>query len=54
VDGEVKIKIPREAKVKEVHLLMSGTRPEVVINNNVLSLKVNKIQDHEIVGIDLG
>lgn len=53
VDEEVKIRIPKDAKVKEVHLLMSGIKPEVSIDKNVLSLKVRQIQDYEIIGIDL-
>jgi hypothetical protein len=53
VDEEVKIIIPQGAKVKDVHLLMSATKPEVLINKNVLSVKVKQIQDCEIVAIDL-
>lgn len=54
VDEEVKIRIPKDAKVKDVHLLMSGIKPEVSIDKNVLTLKVRQILDYEIVGIDLG
>jgi hypothetical protein len=53
MDEEVKIIIPQGAKVKDVHLLMNGTKPELLIDKNVLSLKVKQIQDCEIVAIDL-
>lgn len=53
VDAQVSIKIPQDAKVKGVQLLVSGQKPVFQLNNGVVVLMVPKIQDCEIVGIDL-
>ncbi len=52
VEAEVKMRIPREIKIENVHLLVSGKKPDIEINGNEISLKVPEIKDHEIIGLD--
>lgn len=53
VDANVIMAIPSGAKVTGVHLLMSGKKPPYEIKNGRLHVKVPRILDHEIVGVDL-
>lgn len=53
VDAEVSIKIPPNTKVTGVQLPLSQRKPEYVVNNGRVILKVTQIMDHEIIGIDL-
>ena len=53
VDAQVSITIPANKKVTGVHLLMSGIKPSFVNKEGSITLKVNKIMDHEIVALDL-
>lgn len=53
VDAHVSIKIPQDAKVKGVHLLVSGQKPVFQLNKGIVILTVPKIQDYEIVGLEL-
>ncbi|MCX6238950.1 MAG: beta-galactosidase [Bacteroidia bacterium] len=54
VDELVSIKIPLGAKVHGVKLLVSDQKIDFKINDGKLTLNVPQIQDHEIIGIDLG
>jgi len=53
VDEQVSIKIPQGTKIKDVKLLVSEQKIDFKINNGKLTLNVQQIQDHEIIGIDL-
>ncbi len=52
VNGAVDIKVPSNAKVAGVHLLMAGTKPAFQNNNGTITLQVPNIETHEIVAID--
>jgi hypothetical protein len=54
VNAEVTISIPQATKVTAVHQLVSGGNPPFELKDNKISLKVQQIFDHEIIGIDLG
>jgi hypothetical protein len=53
VDAQVRIKIPKGTKPKEVRLLIKGTKPEFRKIDGYINLDVSQITDHEIIGIDL-
>ena len=53
IDVQVRIKIPKGTKPKEVKLLIKEEKPEFKINAGYVNLDVSKITDHEIIGIDL-
>jgi hypothetical protein len=53
IDVQVRIKIPKGTKPKEVRLLIKGTKPEYRNKNGYINLDVSQILDHEIIGIDL-
>jgi len=53
IDAQVRIKIPKGTKPKEVRLLINGTKPEFKNKNGYVNLDVSQIMDHEIIGIDL-
>jgi hypothetical protein len=50
---ELRIRVPREAKVEKVHLLVSDTIPEYTIAEGVVTLTVLSILDHEVIALDL-
>jgi hypothetical protein len=54
VDADVQIKVPAGLKVKDVKVLLNGSKTPHKINNGVVSLSLKSIEDHEIIGIDLG
>jgi hypothetical protein len=54
VSAEVTIRTPNGSKVTGVQLLVSGQRPQYKVVGNAVTLTVPKIEDHEIVAIDLG
>ena len=53
VKADVSIKIPENAKVTGVQLLLSDQKPKYTINNGKITLSVPEILDHEIVALDL-
>ena len=53
VCAEVSIRVPQDAKVTGVQLLVAGQKPQYKISGDVLTLTVPRILDHEIIGIDL-
>lgn len=53
VNADVKIKIPGGIKIKDVHLLIKGEKPEYRMEGKNLVLSVPQIADHEIIGIDV-
>ena len=53
VDAEVQIKVPVDARVTAVSLLMAGTKPAFQNNNGIITLQVPGIETHEIVALDL-
>ena len=53
VDAQVRIKILKGIKPKEVRLLIKGTKPEYKNKNGYINLDVAQIMDCEIIGIDL-
>jgi hypothetical protein len=53
VDAEIKMKIPAGIKIEGIHLLVSREIPVYKMEENVVSLKVSEIKDHEIIGFDI-
>lgn len=53
VSADVTVKIPDNSKVSAVSLLVSGEKTSAAINGNTVRLKIPRIFDHEIIGIDL-
>jgi hypothetical protein len=53
VTVQVSIKLPEGTKADGVNLLVSGQKPSIKISENEVILTVEKIYDHEIIGIDL-
>jgi hypothetical protein len=49
----VRVRIPRNATLKKVHLLVSNKTPDYEIKDEVVSLTVPTILDHEVVALDL-
>jgi hypothetical protein len=48
----VSVRIPAGRKVKQVHLLVAGTKPDYIDENGLLKLEVPSIALHEVVAID--
>jgi len=53
VDAEVQIRLPSNIKVKGMKLLLRGQVISHKIEGGIMSISIPKIEDHEIVGIDL-
>jgi hypothetical protein len=53
VNADIKISVPENEKISNVKLLVSTESPSVIIDGHNISLSINKIFDHEIIGIDL-
>jgi len=54
VDQQISIQIPQGKKVHGVKLLVSDHKTDFKIIDGKITLNVPQIQDHEIIGIDLG
>jgi hypothetical protein len=54
VAARVVIRVPGNQKVKAVKLLLGGTPPVYTLSNNVVSVNIPRIEDHEIIALDLG
>jgi len=52
-EQELQIKTPRNTKVKKIHLLVSGKNPDYQTKDDIVSLTVSSILDHEVVALDL-
>jgi hypothetical protein len=52
-EQKLQIKIPRNTKVKKIHLLVSGRSPDYQTKDDIVSLTVPSILDHEVVALDL-
>ena len=50
---KVSVRIPEGRSAKQVHLLVSGTRPTFTYHQNIVTLEVPSIALHEVVAIDL-
>ncbi|HKZ37220.1 MAG TPA: beta-galactosidase trimerization domain-containing protein, partial [Chryseolinea sp.] len=53
VDARVQIKVPSDLKVTGVKLLLRGEKVESEINDGTIAVKIPKIEDHEVIGIDV-
>jgi hypothetical protein len=53
VNAKVKINIPSEIEIAGIKLLISGENPDFKNEGNSIILNINKIFDHEIVGLDI-
>ncbi|MBK5272927.1 MAG: hypothetical protein JJE22_18155, partial [Bacteroidia bacterium] len=53
VAAKVSIKIPDQKSVTAVHLIMAGQNPKFEISKGVLVVEVPKVEDHEIIAMDL-
>jgi hypothetical protein len=54
VNAEILIRFPEKAKVMAVKLLFRDEEIKPIIKDGTISLTVPNIEDHEIIGIDLG
>jgi hypothetical protein len=54
VNAEILIRLPEKAKVMAVKLLFRDEEIKPIIKDGTISLTVPNIEDHEIIGIDLG
>jgi hypothetical protein len=54
VDAQVAIRLPNGMNVTGGKLLLRGQRVETKSNNQIISLSVPNIEDHEIIGLDIG
>ena len=54
VDAEVMIKLPTHRKVTNIKLLLREQKVTQTIENGFISISIPRIEDHEIIGIDLG
>jgi hypothetical protein len=54
VNAQVDIRIPENMKVSGVKLLLRGEKVNYKIDNQVISVSIPQIEDHEIIGIDIG
>ena len=52
VDAALEIQVPKNEKVRDVKLLLRGEKVDFKSNNGIVVLSVQKIEDHEIIGID--
>lgn len=52
-EQKLRVKIPQDAKVKKIHLLVSGEKPDYQTLDGIVSLTVPSILDHEVVALDL-
>jgi hypothetical protein len=50
---KVQVQIPRNAKIRRVHLLVSDKTPDCEITDKIVSLTVPSILDHEVIALDL-
>jgi hypothetical protein len=50
---KLRVKIPRDTKIKKIRLLVSDKNPDYEIEDNIVSLNVPSILDHEVVALDL-
>ena len=53
VDAEVSIRIPENAEVKGVKLLVRDQKPRFITKDGRIILSVPQIPDHEIIALDL-
>ncbi|HLL44463.1 MAG TPA: beta-galactosidase trimerization domain-containing protein, partial [Segetibacter sp.] len=53
VEAQLRIKVPENKRVTGVNLLMSGNKPTFENKEEMITLSVPKILDHEIVALDL-
>ncbi len=52
-EQEVTIKVPADAKVKDVKLLVSGKNADPEVSEGLLRFQVDSILDHEVIAVDL-
>jgi hypothetical protein len=52
-EQKLQVKIPRGTKIKKIHLLVSDKSPDYETRDNIVSLTVPSILDHEVVALDL-
>lgn len=53
IDAEVSIQVPADSKLTGVSLPMRDKNPEYSVSSGRVSLKIDQIYDHEIIGLDL-
>ena len=53
ISAEVTVSLPEGVQPKGVRLLVKNSQPELSTLNNELTVSVEDILDHEIIGIDL-
>ena len=54
VSAEVTIRTPKGSTVTGVQLLVNGQKPQFKVEGDAVKVTVPRIEDHEIVAIDLG
>jgi len=50
---DVRIRVPQDAKVQAVHLLVADKAPEHTIQDGIVALRVPSILDYEVIALDL-
>lgn len=50
---EVRVRVPQDAKVEKVHLLVSGATPEYKTADGIVTLTIPSVLDHEVIALDL-
>jgi hypothetical protein len=53
-EQQVRLRLPDNARVNDVHLLAANRKPRFTRRGNELHVVVPSILDHEIVAVDLG
>jgi hypothetical protein len=53
VEATVSVKVPAGAKVSAVHLVMAEQSPAFEVSKGMVTIKVPKVVDHEIIALDL-
>ena len=53
IEATVSVKVPAGAKVSAVHLVMAEQSPAFEVSKGMVTIKVPKVVDHEIIALDL-
>jgi hypothetical protein len=53
VDVEVSVTVPTDLKVTSIKLLLRGEKVNYRLDQDIISISVPGIEDHEIIGFDL-
>jgi hypothetical protein len=54
VDAQVEIRVPDDVRVTGVKMLLRGQKVDYKMNQKIISVSIPGIEDHEIIGLDIG